>query len=266
MFDEMTPLVFEAYKLVMFPLTLLWIILVLLVVVLFSRQTPARLRTARVAACSALVLLYGLSAGPASSYLIAILEQEFPPFQMSSGQSFDAIVVLTGGILPKTGARPTAELGDATTQRTLCGVDAYSKGLAHTLLLSGGPTGTPETDAVEMGTLATRFGIPQDALVLEKVSRNTYESAKEIRRLLGDRANILLVTSAFHIPRSMRLFQKQGLHVTPFPCGYLTSQRIGAWPKFTLNSFVPSLGSMRRSEVAINELVGLVVYKLAGKL
>ena len=66
MFDDMPQWAFELYKLVKvaaYPLTWIWVLTLVTVVLLFCRQTAARLNVARVTACSALVLLYGLSAG-----------------------------------------------------------------------------------------------------------------------------------------------------------------------------------------------------------
>jgi len=260
----MSPLAFGLYKLVkigVYPLTWIWILMVVVVVLLFRQQTSQRLRAARIAACSALALLYGLSAGPVSSYLAGMLEQSYPPYQPIEGQSHDAIVVLTGGLAPKQGARPVTVLAYSTLQRTICGVKAYSQGLSKKLVMSGGPF-----DAGEMAELAVKLGVPEQALLLEDVSRNTYESAKETQHLLGQRANILLVTSAIHVPRAVRLYRKQGLDVTPYPCGYQTSLRVWTLPGIGPSTFVPDVRVLSRSTAAIIELVGLAVYRLAGQL
>ncbi len=270
MFDEMSPFVFGLYKLIklaVWPLTWIWALVAVTVILLLGRPTAARLKVARLAAISAFILLYGLSAGPVSAYLAGLLEQHYPPFQKVPGQTFDAILVLTGDLMPKRGARPVTELTHTTLQRTMCGADAYAQGLSMKLLLSGGslePGGPP--DAVEMKKLAIRIGVPEQTIVLEDRSRNTYESAKEAKQVLGERATVLLVTSAIHIPRATGLFRKQGLVVTPYPCGYLTDQLIGTWPRLGIASFVPDVARLSRSTAAINELFGLAVYRLAGKL
>jgi uncharacterized SAM-binding protein YcdF (DUF218 family) len=270
MFDEMSPFVFGLYKvikMVVWPLTWIWALVAVAVVLLLGRPTAARLKVARIATISAFILLYGLSAGPVSAYLAGLLEQRYPPFRMVPGQAFDAIVVLTGDLMPKRGARPVTELTHTTLQRTMCGADAYAQGLSIKLLLSGGslePGGM--VDAIEMKKLAMRIGVPEQAIVLEDRSRNTYESAKEAKRVLGERATVLLVTSAIHIPRAIGLFRKQGLEVTPYPCGYLTHQEIRRLPEIGVSSFLPDVASLSRGTAALNELFGLAVYRLAGKL
>ncbi len=270
MFDDMSPLVFGFYKIVKlgaWPLTWVWALLAIASILVMMRPSPARMKAARVFLLSAFILLYGLSAGPTSAYLAGLLEQRYPPFRMVPGQAFDAIVVLTGDLMPKKDARPVTELTYASLQRTLCGAEAFGQKASQTLLLSGGSlVEGGEADTIELKKLALRVGVPDSAVLQEDRSRNTYESAKEVRRLLGERAKVLLVTSAIHIPRAMGLFRKQGLDVTPYPCGYLTHQLVGHWPRMGIESFFPDVGRLARSTAAINELVGLAVYRLAGKL
>lgn len=270
MFDDMSPLVFGLYKIVKvwaWPLTWVWALLAAAAILILMRPSPARLKAARVFLLSGFVLLYGLSAGPTSAYLAGFLEQRYPPFDNRPGQTFDAIVVLTGDLMPKKDARPVTELTYASLQRTLCGADAFRQQLSRTVLLSGGSlVEGGEPDTIEMKKLTLTVGVPDSAILQEDRSRNTYESAKEVRRLLGERARVLLVTSAIHIPRAMGLFRKQGVHATPYPCGYLTHQLIGHRPHIGLESVLPNVARLSRSTAAINELVGIAVYRLGGKL
>lgn len=264
MFDDMPAWAFGLYKLVkvtVYPLTWIWVLMVVTAVLLFCRQTTAKLNMARVTVCSALALLYGLSAGRISDNLAGMLEQAYPPFQAVAGLSYDAIVVLDSDFLPMGGMRPVAELTYESLQRALCGADAYSQGLSKKLVLSGGPGGT-----AEMAKLASRLDVPEHAIVLEGGGRNTYESAKEVRKLLGPQTKILLVTSAVHIPRAVRLFQKQGLKITPYPCGYLTAVQVGMWNSTLPELLLPDINVLVRSTLAVNELAGLAVYGVAGKL
>ena len=264
MFDNMPEWAFGLYKLVkvgVYPLTWIWVLMIVTVVSLFCRQTAARLNMARITACLALVLLYGLSAGRISDNLAGMLEQSYPPFQAVAGQSYDAIVVLAGDFMPMGGMRPVAELNYESLQRTLCGADAYLQGLSKKLVLSGGPG-----DTVEMAALASRLDVPEHAIVLEGGGRNTYESAKEVRLLLGPQAKVLLVTSAIHIHRAVRLFQKQGLNITPYPCGYQTAVELGTWGGTLQEMLLPDIKVLVRSTLAVTELAGMAVYRVTGKL
>lgn len=256
---------FELYKFIkifIYPLTLALLLQLISLMFLLSQPSPSRLRFARISGCIAIVLLYLLSTGPISSLLIGVLEQAYPSFHPVHEKTFDAIVVLSADQFPKSGVRPDTELTYATIQRTLCGAKAYRQQLSSKLVLSGGTTGSGEPDALEMARLAEQLAIPREAMVLEEASRNTYEEARELRRLLGPRKKILLVTSAFHIPRAVLLFENRDFLVTAYPCGYRTAHKVWTMPSLNPIHLLPSTSSLERSTLAINEFIGLVIYQL----
>jgi uncharacterized SAM-binding protein YcdF (DUF218 family) len=113
---------------------------------------------------------------------------------------------------------------------------------------------------------AQRLGVPETAILLEERSRTTYENAVYTKRILGD-ASVLLVTSAGHLPRATALFRKQGLQVTPYPCGYTVRDRPeAAWDLLTGFDFIPDIRSLEKTTIAVVETAGIVLYRLAGKL
>lgn len=120
-----------------------------------------------------------------------------------------------------------------------------------------------EGDAATAPRLLTALGVNSDRLVLENESRNTYENAvftkEKVKAEPGD--TWLLVTSAFHMPRSIGLFRKAGFDVVPWPSDYRTSgvETVGLAQD---NPF----DSLSNLTVGLKEWVGLVVYKLTGKI
>ena len=120
-------------------------------------------------------------------------------------------------------------------------------------------------EAAEMKRLALRLGVPEEAIVVEDRSRTTYENAVEVKGILGH-ASILLVTSASHVPRAVALFRKQGLETTASPCGYLAKDR--PWSGWDPDPFdlIPEIEALRKSTIAIAEVVGTIVYWTIGKL
>ena len=116
-----------------------------------------------------------------------------------------------------------------------------------------------------MRRLALRFGVPDQAIVIEDRSRTTYENAVETKRLLGN-ASILLVTSALHMPRALSLARKQGLDATPAPCGYVaTNVPSQAWHGNPLD-LIPEVHALSSNTEALAELAGILVYRVTGKL
>ncbi|MDB5587273.1 MAG: YdcF family protein [Devosia sp.] len=133
------------------------------------------------------------------------------------------------------------------------------------IVISGGMAvlqdgGEPEAETAQRFFLG--LGIPQDRLVLESQSRNTEENAEFSKSLLaGIEGPKLLVTSAFHMPRSMGLFRKAGIEVLPWPTDYRSSGLEG----FGVDVTNP-VDNLMTTTTAIREWIGLAVYHWTGKI
>ena len=269
---DLTPIwfgVYKALKYLLYPLS--WILIAGLLALLTACLPVSPGRRTWVRRCSFLtVLLLFLTATPIlSSMYIALLEAQYPPFQATSTSKVDAVVVLAGGVFQKGSLRPTDEVSDASRQRTGCGAGLWQQNLAPKLLLTGGDATVFRTglmESHEMKRWALRLGVPESAIVIEEKSRTTYENAVQTKAMLGS-GRILLVTAAYHLPRAVRLFEKQGFVVTPFPCGFEsqhTPQQ--AWEQATLFDFLPTAKALLITTQAVDEVAGIIVYWLAGKL
>lgn len=268
---ELSPFFFGLYKFAkfaVFPFTWLFLLLGVLTFLVVLPVSPQRLRWIRILAISALLLTFLFGNPIVAATLAGLLEQQAPRLDSSSIKRFDAIVVLGGGAAGKGTLRPSDELSDLSMKRTICGADLFAHGFAPRILFSGGDAsiiGSGPKEAIEMKRLARRLGVPEEAILIEDQSRTTYESAVATKRLLGQ-ASILLVTSANHIPRALGLFRKQGLDVTPSPCGYTVKNRPGDnWGGDPFD-LLPQAGAFSKSTTAIAELVGMLVYWVTGKL
>lgn len=269
---DLTPMwfgVYKALKYLLYPLS--WILIAGLLALLTAclPVSPGR-RTWVRRLLFLTVLLLLLTATPVLSLLyIALLETQYPSFQPTSTSKFDAVVVLAGGIFQKGSLRPADEVSDASRQRTGCGSDLWRQNLAPKLLLTGGDATVFRTgllESHEMKRWALRLGVPESAILIEEQSRTTYENAVQTKAILGS-GRIILVTAAYHLPRAVRLFEKQGFVVTPFPCGYEsqhTPQQ--AWEQATLFDFLPTAKALLITTQAVDEVAGIIVYWLAGKL
>ena len=269
---DLTPMwfgVYKALKYLLYPLS--WILIAGLLALLTAclPVSPGR-RTWVRRLLFLTVLLLLLTATPVLSLLyIALLETQYPSFQPTSTSKFDAVVVLAGGIFQKGSLRPADEVSDASRQRTGCGADLWQQNLAPKLLLTGGDATVFRTgllESHEMKRWALRLGVPESAILIEEQSRTTYENAVQTKAILGS-GRIILVTAAYHLPRAVRLFEKQGFVVTPFPCGYEsqhTPQQ--AWEQATAFDFIPTARSLLITTQAIDEVFGILVYRIAGKL
>ena len=116
-------------------------------------------------------------------------------------------------------------------------------------------------EADYLGKLAVSLGIHKSRLILERNSKNTHEHAVAIAEMLPDKnGQWVLITSAFHMPRSLGCFRKEGLKVIPFPVDYKTKLD----NTISLTSFLPTSGNIGSFNVAFHEWTGLIAYRLMG--
>ena len=102
------------------------------------------------------------------------------------------------------------------------------------------------------------MGVPKGMILIEDQSRDTRESAVRVARMCKEKGfkRPILVSSAYHLKRSVYCFNQAGLQVTPFPAGFETWQgKRYAWP-----AYLP--GNFRRFSMALKEVMGLQLYQL----
>jgi uncharacterized SAM-binding protein YcdF (DUF218 family) len=269
---ELSSSLFAGYKLLkylLYPLS--WIVGPLIVAtgLVLLPYSPQRFRWIRLLLLSSTILVFLCATPVPGRTLLAALEGWYPPFQPTATSKFDAIVVLSGGMsLPGT-LRPQIDLSGESRRRTTCGADLFLQGLAPKLLLVGGDAsafGRGQPEAPEMKRLAHRLGVANHAIQIEDSSRNTYENAVNAKQLLPG-GSILLVTSAYHLPRAVALFVAQGYSVTPVPCGYETRDRPGqGLNRLNIMDFLPSYRALEMTTHAVDELAGILVYWITGIL
>lgn len=211
-----------------------------------------------------LVLLGLFAFTTLGALLIAPLEDRFarpatPPSDVGT------IIVLGGGFGGAVSrARGNEELRDSGDRFVealrLAGVYPHAK-----IVVTGGvgnPFQSAESDADIARRFYAGFGIPEDRLVFEGESRNTAENAEFTKSMIDlvPGRTTLLITSAFHMPRSMGIFRAAGLDVVPWPVDY----RAVPNPRFELELAEPSY-NVNTASVAVKEWIGLLVYALTGR-
>lgn len=125
------------------------------------------------------------------------------------------------------------------------------------ILVSGGtPQDDEQSEAELMAEAFQDFGI--DNVMMERLSRNTWENAKYSADLLRSQGitDVILVTHAWHMKRSVMSFEAFGMNVIPAP----TIFQSGGDPD--LMHFLPSAHTLHSGAYAVREVLGLVVYSL----
>ena len=212
--------------------------------------------------CSLLVL-WVPSTPAVSDYLRASLERRHLPMALEQVPKADAIVVLGGAVAAALPPRLTVDLSGAS-DRVLYAAQLYHAGKARLVIASGGAQREGPAEAYAMAALLTEWGVPQEAIMLETASRNTYENAVNSKRLLGAHGlhQVLLVTSALHMPRALALFRALGIEAAPAPTDF---EVVESGDK-TLLQWLPDAGALEGSTRALKEYFGLGVYWVRGWL
>lgn len=166
------------------------------------------------------------------------------------------LVLLTGGLdRPARSEQDFAALS-ATSQHRL--FELINTGLINpqrTVLISGGGDLQGVTESRLMGQLALRLGVTPEQLKLDEASRSTRDNAVETAKLLGGQKSIALVTSALHMPRAVLAFEQQGFQVCPVKVDSIYV------PPGGLGYYLPQSSALRKSESAIHEMLGWLVYR-----
>lgn len=239
--------------------------LTILLLLLAASVRKWRPRLAGAITILAIGTLWLLSTHVISDSLLGGLESRYPAVEVAQVPSADAIVVLGGYLHSPTATHGNAEMNESG-DRLWMGARLFKAGKAPLVLLTGGTVPgfgeklVPEAAAAK--TLLQAWGVPAAAILVETQSRNTHENATLSRPILVERSakRVLLVTSAFHMPRALAIFRKAGIDVIPIPTDYLA----GWEPRDLLYSWIPDAEGLYRSSTAIREWIGLGVYKFRG--
>ena len=242
---------------------------------LFSLFIRSRRRMADTLLGVAFFVLWLSSTNWVGFSLMRSLEwQYFPPEVVPTA---DVIVVLGGVTRAAQYPRTAVELNEGA-DRLFYAAELYKQGKAPFVLLTGGhgpfqAAQNQPSEAEAMAEIIQKIGVPNDALWLENRARNTYENGLYSGDMLRE-ANIkriLLVTSADHMPRSVRIFENQGFEVIPAPTDYIVTEQ--GWrfiwePSVSVQFFnaLPSVNGLAMTTEAIKEYMGLLVYGLRGWL
>ncbi|AEJ18285.1 YdcF family protein [Gracilinema caldarium] len=199
-------------------------------------------------------------------------------------------ILLLGGTVDPVASQPGQVEANDSFERIVTAAALYRAGAAPVIIASGGSgsiTFPDQREAPYMAELLEFMGVPKNVVIIEEKSRNTYENiiySKAILETLRDTKNdtagaevsdrtadhspdgrpdqapVLLVSSAWHLPRAMAICRKQGLDVQPFS---VDSQ---AEPLLLPADLFPDPWALQRTTRLIREWIGLAYYRLLGRI
>jgi uncharacterized SAM-binding protein YcdF (DUF218 family) len=221
-------------------------------------------RAGRALMAGAIIALAAELLTPLGALLLRPLEDRFqaPP----AGLPAPAGIIVLGGAVDteKSEARGQVYLNPDATRMTT-GVELARRFPKAQLVYTGGSAGLlgeGQAEAIGARKLWLSLGLPAERMTFEAKSSNTWENGLFTRDLVKPKPGEtwLLVTSAWHMPRSVGIFRHLGFDVIPYPVGYRT---FGDERDFLLPTSV--IDKVIMIDYSVREWVGLLAYRLTGK-
>jgi uncharacterized SAM-binding protein YcdF (DUF218 family) len=222
-------------------------------------------RLGRALMVASIVLLAIAGFSPVGNWLLYPLESRFPPWNPSQGAP-DGIIVLGGSIDIERSVAHDEPVVRNAADRIIAVAELARRYPNARIVFTGGSANLISNKAKEAdyaGAIFESLGITKARLTMERQSRNTQENAEFTKTMVmpkpGERW--LLVTSGYHMPRSVGLFRKAGFAVEPYPVDW----RVGGRSDLLGFSTIAGEG-LERTDLGLREWIGLVAYWATGKI
>ncbi|MFH0925151.1 MAG: YdcF family protein [bacterium] len=190
------------------------------------------------------------------------LEFKYPYIRLDTNSinNIEAVVVLAGGA--SRAIHQDYILFRASSIRVLEAFKLYKRFNNLKFIVSGGCSGSNKHHLSEgqlMANTLEDMGMPKENIMVEGESRNTIENASFTASILKklNIKNTALITSAFHMPRSLLAFNKVNIKPLPLPCDYMVNSL-----SYNSIDYIPQLDSFSESSVAVHEYLGILSYHI----
>ena len=200
------------------------------------------------------IFYYFFSITPIADLILAPLENQYSQIGINRLDQADKIVLLLGG-----------NESDILRASEVLRIYHYinfqfppallQKGGVQIIISGTDPLNPKSNEAGEVKEYLIERGIPSEIIILEDKSRNTRESAKNLKEML-DNQPFFLVTSAYHMPRSMESFQKMGMNPIAAPADFKIKEQ------YDILDFFPDPQNLKNSNLAVHEYFGILWYRV----
>ena len=189
---------------------------------------------------------------------------EIHPVDLNKIAKADIGIVLSGGLAndPES-IRNGSYIGDEA-DRMWQAARLFKAGKISKILISGGDNSKQkikiENQVAKQFLLD--FGVPDSSIIQETASLNTYENAVFTEKIINSKfknQKVILITSAYHMPRALACFKKQNVACTPF-----SSSPICTFWRIGFKDFLPDPEELFKSKLLVKEWIGFLVYKCMG--
>jgi uncharacterized SAM-binding protein YcdF (DUF218 family) len=216
-----------------------------------------------------IILLIAGWQGPAE-FALSQLENVYPSIAHQDKElDHYAGFVILGGALDsgRLWTRPGQIELNSAAERMTAAVTLIQRHPQFKVIFTGGEGelfGVGPKEAERAKLFFESLSIPADRVLYEGLSRNTHENAVMSAQISGVDIHQpwLLLTSAFHMPRSMAIFKRAGWNVTAYPVDYRAPEEID-WTGF---EFSGDISAAKKWQFFLHEALGLIAYRITGKI
>jgi uncharacterized SAM-binding protein YcdF (DUF218 family) len=211
-----------------------------------------------------LMILGTLSTPFVGDRLLRSLEDQYRYVSLADSPSADAVFVFGGMLGPRDRADDGVAWNDAA-ERFERATQIVKLGKAGMLVFSGGPErypGGPDEGELLKREAVSR-GVPEASILVTKATWNTRSEADILCDLAAQRRwqRVLLVTSAYHMPRVMRLSRTCTAERIAIPIAFQTSDPSTSWAESRIEDYLPQAAGLLHSELALREYLGVLFYR-----
>jgi len=202
------------------------------------------------------LVLIGYS--PFSNALIKPLENQYASYK-NIDSSLNYVLVLGSGHVTNENISEVSQLSSSALMRINEGIRIYRQ-LENAKIIFSGYAGDDKVTphAFIARDVAISLGVPKDDILTQENAKDTIEEAKTLKKTIANE-KFILVTSAFHMPRSMKIFKNENLNPIAAPTDFL-SKEDGKYLR------EPRAKEIRKTEVAMHEYIGTFWYMITQKI
>ncbi len=235
-------LIFKILQQLLLPSSfVLLLILIGFVLLLVSKKK----KLGKILMIAGLLLYYLFSITAVSNYLLLPLESKYLPLGLEDIQRADKIVLLLGG-------RETDVLRGSEVLRI-----SYLGNQEVKIIISGTDPLLPTSEeALGVKRFFVSRGLSEKNIIIEGQSRNTWENIRNVKEIVEEKP-FFLVTSAYHMERAKKEFEKVGANPISAPTDFKIKTE-----KYNALDFLPDAQNLRKSDLAIHEYLGILWYRL----
>ncbi len=254
---------FEIIKIFFVPSVFLFIFFVLGLFFIFAIWSLKWKKLGIILLIFSIIFYYIFSITPTADLFLFPLEKKYN--SQEETETADIIVLLTGGA--KGGNFPLeSSLSESSLKRAVKTAHLYlEKEQKPKIIISGNDSFSRKSEASLVSEFLQSFNIPEQDIVLDQESENTYQSAKNVKKIVGEEP-FLLVTSASHMLRSIYLFKSFEANPVPVPCDFRAIPEGRYIWRYDAFDFFPNPSNLEKVNLAFHEYLGFSFYYLINYL